>query len=43
MTTTNVLIGLTVLPEVHVKMVLHIFLANSVIGETDATLFTLNG
>lgn len=42
MTTTDVLIRLTILSEVHVEMVLHFFLANGIIRKTDATLLTLD-
>ena len=42
MATTDVLIRLTILSEVHVEMVLHVFLANGVIRKADTTLFTLN-
>jgi hypothetical protein len=41
-TATDVLISLTILSEMHVKMILHILLPNNSVCETNSTLFTLS-
>lgn len=42
MAATGVLLSLTVLPEMHVKMFLHVLFTQHRIRKSDATLFTLN-
>ena len=42
MTTPNVLFGFLVLPEMHIKMILHLLLPKPVVGKADTTLFTLS-